>query len=80
MLPICTLQGPQQVDTVEGRKMVSEPLSPQNLRCKERDKRRCPITHFFLETFCCCILVPKQTCLHKCGSKLNDDILAARLV
>ncbi|TVU11725.1 hypothetical protein EJB05_45327, partial [Eragrostis curvula] len=40
----------------------------------------CPITHFFPETFCCCILVPKQTCLHKCGSKLNDDILAARLV
>ncbi|TVU30871.1 hypothetical protein EJB05_22518 [Eragrostis curvula] len=35
MLPICTLQGPQQVDTVEGRKMVSEPLSPQNLRCKD---------------------------------------------
>ncbi|TVU49814.1 hypothetical protein EJB05_01152 [Eragrostis curvula] len=41
---------------------------------------QCPITHFFLETFCCCILVPKQTCLHKCGSKLNDDILATRLV
>ncbi|TVU06922.1 hypothetical protein EJB05_46958, partial [Eragrostis curvula] len=35
MLPICTLQGPQQVDTVEGRKMVSEPLSPQNQRCKD---------------------------------------------